>query len=195
MKTKRSISVTLCRAFFVVLFTYTLINKFNDFENFKAQIVHAPNLADIGILTAYTVLILLFLTILLLSFTSTHEIGLLLTFILLSLFTLYNAVLLIFFENRPCTCIGFYEKWSWEVNLGVNIGLLLIVVYGIYKSISSSITSDELDLYLRIDSDYELELDSDLELDPDLDLYADLDTNLDSDQPKLKSGAEPEKRY
>ncbi|MHA6697178.1 MauE/DoxX family redox-associated membrane protein [Chryseobacterium sp. A321] len=186
MKTKRSISVTLCRVFLVVLFTYTLITKFNDFENFKAQILHAPNLADIGILTAYTVLILLFLTVLLLSFTRTHEIGLLLTFILLSLFTLYNAVLLIFFENRPCSCIGFYEKWSWEANLGVNIGLLLIIVYGIYKSISSSITSDDLDLYLRLDSDYELELDSDSDSDSGSDLDSELeldsDSHLDTDQ-------------
>lgn len=192
MKTERSISVTLCRVFFVVLFTYTLITKFIDFDNFKAQLQHAPMLAPIGLLTAYTVLILLFLTILLLCISRTIDMGLCLTLILLTLFTLYNAVLLIFFEKRPCSCIGFYEKWSWKVNLGVNIGLLVIVLYGIHKSIMSSISRHDLDLDLNLDFELDYVLDQDYDLDPDFDLDLDLDLGSDKDQDK-DSGQDQDK--
>ena len=130
MKTRRSIAFAICRIFFVVLFTYTFVTKFIDFENFKEQIHFAPLLGAFAVLTAYAVLILLFLAILLLSFQRTQVQGIQLTIVLLSLFTLYNTILLVLFENLPCSCIGFYEKWTWEMNLRVNIGLLLIAVFG-----------------------------------------------------------------
>ena len=112
--------------FFILLFCYAAISKIMDFEKFQIQMKDSPLLTPFSeFLPLFIIAVELFL-VGLLCYQKTQNIGLLGSFILMLIFTVYIGIMLVTSENLPCSCGGILEKMTWTQHLYFNIGTILI---------------------------------------------------------------------
>ncbi|KMQ65273.1 hypothetical protein ACM39_16450 [Chryseobacterium sp. FH2] len=114
--------------FFVILFCYAAISKVLDFENFQVQISASPLLNGFSQFLPYTIIIVEFLIAGLLCYLKTRNLGLIGSFVLMLIFTVYIDLLLRTSKNLPCSCGGLLEKMSWHQHLYFNIGCVILSV-------------------------------------------------------------------
>jgi hypothetical protein len=118
-------------ALFIILFIYTAISKFINFETFKFQLGRSPFLTKIsGLIAWFIPLIELSIAILLL-IKKTRLIGLYMSFSLMLLFTYYIYAMLHFSYFVPCSCGGVLSLMSWKQHLLFNILFSLAALSGI----------------------------------------------------------------
>ena len=119
---KKELIIETVSYLLILLFLYTGISKFIDFDRTvfnleQAPIVHyLPRFWGIVIPTSETIVAFL------LFFPKTRHIGLLCSFMMMLTFTLYVAYMLTFLTGleRPCSCGGIFQKMSWRMHLLVN---------------------------------------------------------------------------
>jgi hypothetical protein len=128
--------------FFVILFCYAAISKILDFEKFKDQISASPLLNGFSQFLPYTIIIVEFLIAGLLCYRKTRTIGLIGSFVLMSIFTGYTALLLSKSKNLPCSCGGILEKMSWQQHLYFNIGCVVLSVIALGLNLKYSRPAD-----------------------------------------------------
>ncbi|MCT4221543.1 hypothetical protein HZP43_04085 [Elizabethkingia anophelis] len=112
--------------FFVILFCYAAISKILDFDNFQDQISASPLLNGSLQFLPHTIIIVEFLIAGLLCYRRTRTTGLIGSFVLMLIFTVYIALLLRTNKNLPCSCGGILEKMSWQQHLYFNIGCVIL---------------------------------------------------------------------
>jgi len=111
---------------YILLFVYAAVSKFLDFENFNVQLGQSPLLSPLATYIAYGIpLIELFIALLLLK-GSYKRLGLLLSYGLMVLFTLYIFIILHYSYYVPCSCGGILEKMGWEEHLWFNIVFVIL---------------------------------------------------------------------
>lgn len=116
-------------ALLILLFLYTALSKLLDLQAFRGQLVLQPFPAgwDSVLLWALPVTELLACT--LLFFPRTRLQGLYLASLLMSVFTLYVALILTrAFGYIPCSCGGVLEQMNWETHLVFNAVFLTLAV-------------------------------------------------------------------
>ncbi|MDP5200212.1 MauE/DoxX family redox-associated membrane protein [Flavobacterium sp. DG2-3] len=122
-------TVEIISLILVLLFVYAAVSKLIDFENFKIQLGQSP------ILTPYAEWMVFFIPLsefgicLLLMFRSFKYLGLLLSFTMMFLFSLYIYIMLNYSSYVPCSCGGILEKMTWQQHLAFN--LIFTVLAGI----------------------------------------------------------------
>ncbi|MET1055512.1 MAG: MauE/DoxX family redox-associated membrane protein [Pedobacter sp.] len=114
------------------LFIYTAVDKLLQYNRFVWQLDNQPFDKRLRpILAPALPAVELLLTILLL-WRKTSLIGLYGAAILLSIFTIYIALVTFkFYERIPCSCATAFENLSWPVHLLINTVFLSIAVIGI----------------------------------------------------------------
>lgn len=127
----RKIPVDLIVGLLVLLFVYTAASKLSDFQKFSGEMKNQPLP---GWLTGSLVFILpaseLILSVMLL-IKSFRLDGLLFSFILLLVFTIYvGMILLQAFEFIPCSCAGIFSRMSWSTHLIVNLVFTALALMG-----------------------------------------------------------------
>lgn len=128
---KNPIAVTIISFLLVLLFSYAAISKMLEFHKFAVQLRSSPLLQPIsGILTWLIPSSELYAVILLL-IPSWRRSGLLLAAIIMTAFTLYISVMLLFFDTLPCSCGGVFERMSWGQHLIFNIAFTLLAFTGL----------------------------------------------------------------
>jgi uncharacterized membrane protein YphA (DoxX/SURF4 family) len=128
---KNPIAVTIISILFILLFTYAAISKMLEFHKFAAQLRSSPLLQPVsGILTWLIPSSELYAVILLL-IPSWRRSGLLLAAIIMTAFTLYISVMLLFFDTLPCSCGGVFERMSWAQHLAFNIAFTALAFAGL----------------------------------------------------------------
>jgi len=132
MKTKYNFLVPIISILLVLLFSYAAISKLMDYHRFISQLRHSPLLNSIaGILTWLIPSSELYIAVLLIV-SEWRKTGLLLSAILMFLFTTYITVMLIFFDNIPCSCGGVFEHMTWNQHLIFNIIFTLLAMTGLF---------------------------------------------------------------
>lgn len=126
--------VTIICYLYVLLFIYTAVSKFLDFENFQVQLGQSPLLSAFAGWVSWGVLLIELFTAGLLMFDKTRRIGLYIAFILMAMFTAYIFIILNFSPFVPCSCGGVLEKMGWTEHLIFNISFLLLAALGIFLS-------------------------------------------------------------
>lgn len=112
--------------FHVLLFTYAAVSKLLDFEKFQIQMKDSPLLSPFSeFLPLFIIAVELFL-VGLLCYQKTQNIGLLGSFILMLIFTVYIGIMLVTSENLPCSCGGILEKMTWTQHFYFNIGCAVL---------------------------------------------------------------------
>lgn len=123
--------ILVVRYLFVLLFVYAAVRKLLDFETFKIQIGDTVLLRAYASGIAWSLIILQLLTVVLLLFERTRRSGLYLSFILMSLFTVYILIILIFSKSIPCACSGIIPAMGWRAHLFFNTTLTFFAFLGI----------------------------------------------------------------
>lgn len=121
MKNKKLI-IEIITALLVLLFLHTALSKFMDFSGFKHDLDNQPFPATFTPFLKWFIPITELWIVAMLLFEKTRTIGLYASLILMSVFTLYTALVLFHvFAYVPCSCGGVVKYLSWSQHLVFNL--------------------------------------------------------------------------
>jgi hypothetical protein len=129
---KRSTWVDIISSLFILLFFYTAISKFIDFNHFRQTLTTAPYIREKGKIVVWFIPLSEIVVSLLLFFPQTRQKGLWGSLALMILFTGYLAFMLFFSRVRPCSCGGVIEKMTWNQHFIFNIFFTLLAMLGLW---------------------------------------------------------------
>lgn len=129
---KTSTFLDLIAALLILLYVYTAMTKWMDFEQFRVQLYGQALPVWLAHLLIWTLPETELVTAILLLFSRTRLTGLYLSAVLLLLFTGYVALAVFhFFDRVPCACGGVIRAFSWEMHLIFNLLFLLLNILAI----------------------------------------------------------------
>jgi uncharacterized membrane protein YphA (DoxX/SURF4 family) len=117
---------------FILLFVYTAVSKFLDYENFRAVIGQSPLLTRLAPVLAIVVPVAEIMIALLLAIPHYRRAGLYASFAVMMLFTTYIIVLVTLSEKVPCSCGGVISRMTWMQHLYFNIFFVLLALLGMW---------------------------------------------------------------
>lgn len=115
---------------FVVLFLYTGLSKIVDFNVFYVTLTASPLAKNYAMLIAISVPTIELIIVVLLLIPKTQRLGLVLSMILMVIFTGYVGSILSY-SHQPCSCGGIFYKIQWKPHLFINIALTLLAIAAI----------------------------------------------------------------
>lgn len=116
---------------FIVLYLYTGISKFMEFDLFQEQLIESPVLRPVALLVSWSIPIVEFCIALMLFVPRTRLYGLYSSFIIMVVFTVYVSIILIIDKELPCSCGGIVEALSWKGHLVFNLIFTVLALVGI----------------------------------------------------------------
>lgn len=117
---------------FILLFVYTAVSKFLDYENFQVVIGQSPLLTRFAPILAIAVPVAEIIIALLLAIPRYRGAGLYASFAMMVLFTTYIIVLVTLSEKIPCSCGGVISRMTWVQHLYFNICFVLLAMLGMW---------------------------------------------------------------
>jgi uncharacterized membrane protein YphA (DoxX/SURF4 family) len=117
---------------FILLFAYTAVSKFLDYENFRAVIGQSPLLTRFAPVLAIVVPLAEIVIALLLVIPRYRRYGLYASFAMMVLFTVYIIVLVTLSEKIPCSCGGVISRMTWKQHLYFNIVFVFLALSGMW---------------------------------------------------------------
>ncbi|HTN05689.1 MauE/DoxX family redox-associated membrane protein [Agriterribacter sp.] len=114
---------------FIILFTYTAVNKLIDYSTFRIALVQSPVLVNYADFMAVAVPAVELLIVVLLVFSATRKAGLFFSLIMMVAFTLYVSYLMFFASELPCNCGGIIKALTWKQHLIVNVILVAFAAW------------------------------------------------------------------
>ncbi|WP_372490163.1 MauE/DoxX family redox-associated membrane protein [Chitinophaga sedimenti] len=119
----------------ILMFIYTAASKLMDIKSFIGSINNQP--FD-NRFTPYLVIGLPASEIIvsvLLAFARTRKAGFWMSTIMMTVFTGYISLVLAgVYDRRPCSCGGVFNNVTWPQHLFINIGFLIISLWGLVLS-------------------------------------------------------------
>jgi hypothetical protein len=116
----------------IILFTYASVSKIIDVEKFQIQIGQSPLLTEYATQIAWLIPILELIIVCLLSFRKLRLSGLIASFSIMTMFTVYIIAILNYAENVPCSCGGILQKMGWTEHLIFNVTFTILSAIGIF---------------------------------------------------------------
>ena len=132
MSKRTKILTEIIAALFILLFLYTALSKLSDMNRMELTIAKSPVIADKAKLVAWSVPIVEIIVSALLFIPRFRYYGLIASFTLMLLFTIYVGGILAFAERLPCACGGVISEMSWSGHLIFNIAFSLIALLGVW---------------------------------------------------------------
>lgn len=120
----------------ILLWVYTALSKLIDIDQFTKDIKqqHLPLLIAQAIVWLLPAIELTAASLLM--FPESRRAGLILSSILMMIFTFYIVLVLSgYFQNIPCSCGGVLKQLGWRNHLIFNIFFLVLGIMGIHLSI------------------------------------------------------------
>jgi len=128
-------SIQLISILLITLWVYTALSKSMDIGLFKSQLTRQPFPSSWAPMLVWFLPIIELLTASLLMFTKTRKAGMLLSFLLMLVFTGYVALAVIgYWENIPCSCGGVLNQLGWKDHLWFNLFFTALAGTGVYLS-------------------------------------------------------------
>lgn len=129
----RKLSLEAITALLVALFVYTAVSKMLDLATFSEQMHNQPLPGWLTESLIWAIPSLELAISGLLIIRPFRLYGLLLAFVLLSMFTVYVGLVYFHsFHRIPCSCGGVFEDMSWGAHLIFNIAFTSITLAGLY---------------------------------------------------------------
>lgn len=119
-------------AFFILLFVYTGISKLNEQNNFRAVLSRSPLIGSKANLFSWFLPVTELLTALLLFIPFTREWGLMISLVLMFIFTGYKSFMIISTLHLPCSCGGVLKQMIWRQHLKFNVLFTTLAAFGIW---------------------------------------------------------------
>lgn len=131
MRNKRLI-IDIVVLLLVILFLYTAVSKFVDFKGFTYDLNNQPFPNSLTPILRWLVPLTEIGIVLGLIFEKTRLLALYSSLILMSLFTIYTALVLFdVFEYVPCSCGGVIKNLTWPQHLIFNLFFVVITLLAI----------------------------------------------------------------
>lgn len=138
--TRKSKIVEIVSSLYILLFVYTAISKWLDFDSFKAVIAQSPLIGSYPLVVAGLLPVLELWVAGLLFFTRTRTVGLYAALLLMVAFTGYIIYMLLYASHLPCSCGGVIRRLSWRAHLFFNLGWILLAVIAIKLDASKGVS-------------------------------------------------------
>ncbi|UCS95045.1 hypothetical protein KZP23_08555 [Echinicola marina] len=120
---------------FILLWAYTGMEKLVGYNGFLQAMQNQTIPLAWARKLAYIILIVELVLTLMLMVRNTRKLGLLLSTLLITVFTTYIGLVWIgAFPRVPCSCAGFIESMSWEGHFLFNVGFIVLGVFGVMAS-------------------------------------------------------------
>ena len=116
---------------FIFLFFYTALSKFQEFNAFKIVLAKSPLIGSKNAIIAWALPVIELSVALLLLIPRTKRLGIFVSFILMSLFTIYVGYMILFAPHLPCSCGGVIRQMSWKQHLLFNIFFTGLALWGV----------------------------------------------------------------
>lgn len=131
MKKSNAVIMIIC-TLIITLFVYTASSKLLDFYNFHFGLTESPFIAPFADILAWAIPGSELLIALMLVIPKTRLAGLYASGILMSLFTIYIAIMLLSDSDIPCSCGGVVEELSWGAHIVFNSAFVILSGLGVY---------------------------------------------------------------
>ena len=138
-------SIAVISSLLVLLFLYASLSKLVDLKQFEGDMLNQPFPHWLARGITWTIPfteLLLVLCLLLgtwLNQASLHIAGLLGSFALMSIFTLYTGLILLhFFPRIPCGCGGVIRTLTWKEHLCLNVSVTLFAGWAAWSTIKNN---------------------------------------------------------
>ncbi|WP_236979719.1 MauE/DoxX family redox-associated membrane protein [Membranihabitans maritimus] len=116
----------------IVVFAYTGISKLWAFDHHIATFRNQPLPTEWENILAYIIPFSELITVILLIFLSTRRIGLVLSLVLMTIFSTYvGLVVARGFDRIPCSCGGIFSSMDWKLHWLINIFLTSLLFFGV----------------------------------------------------------------
>lgn len=129
---KHTKTINIASGIFIILFTYTAINKLIDYPTFRIALVQSPLLEQYASIVAVAVPAAELIIVAMLVISVTRKTGLIASLLLMVVFTSYIGYLLLFSNDLPCNCGGILKALSWKSHLVVNILLVALAGWALF---------------------------------------------------------------
>lgn len=116
------------RYLLIFLFTYTGMSKLIDHDTFKASILQSQVIRNQEAIISWLIPVSELLIVAILLSSKYIRIGLLLSLVLMILFTAYIAYMLLFIPALPCSCGGILKELSWNNHLLFNSFIIVLIL-------------------------------------------------------------------
>ncbi|HEY4064972.1 MAG TPA: MauE/DoxX family redox-associated membrane protein [Puia sp.] len=128
---KREIIINLLASVLIFLFLYTFVSKFINYHEFKDSMLGQPLPTWMKPFLLYGLPAAEVVTALLLAAPVTRRIGFVGSLVLMTGFTIYVGMgAAHLFNEVPCSCGGIFTHMSWTNHFYINIGFVLIALFG-----------------------------------------------------------------
>jgi hypothetical protein len=122
--------INILASVFIFLFAYTALSKLMSMEIFKIVLSKSEILQPVADFISWGIPVSELVICLLLFFNSSRKFGLLLSTVLMGLFTIYIALMLLFVPDLPCSCGGVIQQMSWPQHFVFNITFFILGFLG-----------------------------------------------------------------
>jgi hypothetical protein len=133
MKQHASTAIT---SLLVFLFAYTAVSKILDHQSFLSVLQQIPVISMGAGILAWAIPSAELCIVLLLLFKPTRLLALHCSSLLLIVFTIYLIYMVLSMQHLPCSCGGIISRLSWKQHIMLNIALIVLVNWNIYKRIA-----------------------------------------------------------
>lgn len=116
---------------YIILFVYASLTKILDYESFVIQLSKSPIVGAFANELSVIIPLVEILISSFLAFRFSRFIGLLLSLLLMIMFTVYIVIILNWSFFIPCSCGGILEKMGWTEHLIFNIFFVLLAFVGL----------------------------------------------------------------
>ena len=130
MKMLITITDLIC-ALLLLLFLYTAVSKLFTHDAFQFVLFLSPSLRPFATLISWLIPIAEILICICLFLPPLRTAGLLGSFILLLMFTLYLIYMILFTTDHPCACGGVISSLSWPAHIIFNIFFMGLAATGL----------------------------------------------------------------
>ncbi|MGN7785798.1 MauE/DoxX family redox-associated membrane protein [Niabella sp. 22666] len=132
-KSSGNVLIQIATVVLIALFLYTASDKLSDLKLFARIINESAILKGYGSLLSKVVPACELLIVLLLFIPATRKPGLLFSFVLLLIFTLYIVAMLVSGSRLPCNCGGIISSLTWTQHIVVNLLFMILSLLAFWK--------------------------------------------------------------
>jgi hypothetical protein len=118
-------------ALIALLFTYTAISKFMDFETFQVQLAQSPLTTGFATIISWLIPVSELLISIGLVIKRYRYVSLYAALFLMTIFTAYVYSILNYSYYIPCSCGGIVSTMDWTTHLWFNLGFVALSVIAI----------------------------------------------------------------
>jgi len=114
----------------IFLFTYTGVSKLIHHDVFESAILRSPIIKLQATIISWLIPVIELLIVSMLILQQYRKAGLVLSLLLIVIFTAYIGYMMLFIPNLPCSCGGVLKELSWSNHLLFNsFFIIMIMIY------------------------------------------------------------------